>query len=64
MRKCAPYESINHRRNNNHQTAPLLAESFSIIKLQAQADEWIFRYHDGNVRARFELLSVLAGLPS
>ncbi|QKJ68011.1 hypothetical protein HQN60_15495 [Deefgea piscis] len=45
----------------NNQTSPLLAESFSIIKLQARADEWIFRYHGGGVRSRFERLCVLSG---
>ncbi|WP_297575910.1 hypothetical protein [uncultured Deefgea sp.] len=44
----------------NYQTAPLLDESFSIIKLQARADEWIFNYHGGTVRAHFEWLFVLA----
>lgn len=46
----------------NHQTVPLLGESFTIIQAQAKADERIFPYHGDSVRARFERLCVLAGI--
>ncbi|WP_255573484.1 tyrosine-type recombinase/integrase [Deefgea tanakiae] len=46
----------------NHQTVPLLGESFAIIQAQARADERIFPYHGDSVRARFERLCVLAGI--
>lgn len=46
----------------NHQTVPLLGESFAIVQAQPRIGDRIFPYHGDSVRARFDRLCLLAGI--